>query len=110
MRVHGPFVSDEEVESVVAHLKMQGKPDYLATVTDNEDENNEDIAADSTAEVSEEENFDEESERLYNQAVKIVMRDKKCSTSYIQRRLSIGYNKAASLVERMEEKRHCGSC
>lgn len=104
VRVHGPFVSDEEVESVVAHLKMQGKPDYLATVTDNEDENNEDIAADSTAEVSEEENFDEESERLYNQAVKIVMRDKKCSTSYIQRRLSIGYNKAASLVERMEEK------
>ncbi|WP_375689004.1 DNA translocase FtsK, partial [Bartonella sp. AP57NXGY] len=53
---------------------------------------------------SEEENFDEEGEELYNQAVKIVMRDKKCSTSYIQRRLSIGYNKAASLVERMEEK------
>ncbi|WP_254493963.1 DNA translocase FtsK [Bartonella sp. B1099] len=104
VRVHGPFVSDEEVESVVAHLKMQGKPDYLATVTDNEDENNEDISPDSTAEMSEEENFDEESERLYNQAVKIVMRDKKCSTSYIQRRLSIGYNKAASLVERMEEK------
>ncbi|WP_273719152.1 MULTISPECIES: DNA translocase FtsK [Bartonella] len=104
VRVHGPFVSDEEVEAVVAHLKMQGKPDYLATVTDNEDENNEDVSADSTAEVSEEENFDEESERLYNQAVKIVMRDKKCSTSYIQRRLSIGYNKAASLVERMEEK------
>ncbi|PIT70384.1 DNA translocase FtsK [Bartonella tribocorum] len=104
VRVHGPFVSDEEVESVVAHLKMQGKPDYLATVTDNEDENNEDASTDSTAEVSEEENFDEESESLYNQAVKIVMRDKKCSTSYIQRRLSIGYNKAASLVERMEEK------
>ncbi|CAK01020.1 DNA translocase FtsK [Bartonella tribocorum] len=104
VRVHGPFVSDEEVEAVVAHLKMQGKPDYLATVTDNEDENNEDVSADSTAEISEEENFDEEGERLYNQAVKIVMRDKKCSTSYIQRRLSIGYNKAASLVERMEEK------
>ncbi|WP_039759665.1 DNA translocase FtsK [Bartonella queenslandensis] len=104
VRVHGPFVSDEEVESVVTHLKMQGKPDYLATVTDNEDENNEDASTDSTTEVSEEENFDEEGERLYNQAVKIVMRDKKCSTSYIQRRLAIGYNKAASLVERMEEK------
>ncbi|WP_273789082.1 DNA translocase FtsK [Bartonella sp. ML70XJBT] len=104
VRVHGPFVCDEEVESIVAHLKMQGKPDYLATVTDNEDESNKDISTDSTAETLEEENFDEESERLYNQAVKIVMRDKKCSTSYIQRRLSIGYNKAASLVERMEEK------
>ncbi|WP_375671219.1 DNA translocase FtsK [Bartonella sp. CL434QHHD] len=104
VRVHGPFVSDEEVESIVAHLKMQGKPDYLATVTDNEDDNKEDTSADSAAEISEEENFDEEGEELYNQAVKIVMRDKKCSTSYIQRRLSIGYNKAASLVERMEEK------
>ncbi|WP_273787849.1 DNA translocase FtsK [Bartonella grahamii] len=104
VRVHGPFVSDEEVESIVAHLKLQGKPDYLATVTDNEDDNKEDASADSTVEVSEEENFDEEGEELYNQAVKIVMRDKKCSTSYIQRRLSIGYNKAASLVERMEEK------
>ncbi|WP_212111243.1 DNA translocase FtsK [Bartonella queenslandensis] len=104
VRVHGPFVSDEEVESVVAHLKMQGKPDYLATVTDNEGENNEDASVDSTSEVFEEEDFDEEGERLYNQAVKIVMRDKKCSTSYIQRRLSIGYNKAASLVEKMEEQ------
>ncbi|WP_375623476.1 DNA translocase FtsK [Bartonella sp. TT119HLJHH] len=104
VRVHGPFVSDEEVESIVAHLKMQGKPDYLATVTDNEDDNKEDTSADSVAGISEEENFDEEGEELYNQAVKIVMRDKKCSTSYIQRRLSIGYNKAASLVERMEEK------
>ncbi|WP_375684517.1 DNA translocase FtsK [Bartonella sp. AP1QHHD] len=104
VRVHGPFVSDEEVESIVAHLKMQGKPDYLATVTDNEDDNKEDNSADLAAGISEEENFDEEGEELYNQAVKIVMRDKKCSTSYIQRRLSIGYNKAASLVERMEEK------
>ncbi|WP_375618557.1 MULTISPECIES: DNA translocase FtsK [unclassified Bartonella] len=104
VRVHGPFVSDEEVEFIVAHLKMQGKPDYLATVTDNEDDNKEDTSADSAAGISEEENFDEEGEELYNQAVKIVVRDKKCSTSYIQRRLSIGYNKAASLVERMEEK------
>ncbi|WP_375615429.1 DNA translocase FtsK [Bartonella sp. AC10YNML] len=104
VRVHSPFVSDEEVESIVAHLKMQGKPDYLATVTDNEDDNKEDASADSTVGVSEDENFDEEGEGLYNQAVKIVMRDRKCSTSYIQRRLSIGYNKAASLVEQMEEK------
>lgn len=104
VRVHGPFVSDAEVESIVAHLKMQGKPDYLATVTDSEEENKEDEAMDSGGGISTEENFGDDGEELYMQAVKIVMRDKKCSTSYIQRRLAIGYNKAASLVERMEEK------
>ncbi|WP_208440319.1 DNA translocase FtsK [Bartonella raoultii] len=103
VRVHGPFVSDAEVEAVVAHLKMQGKPDYLATVTDSEDENKEE-AGDSVSGVSTEDNFGDDGEELYMQAVKIVLRDKKCSTSYIQRRLAIGYNKAASLVERMEEK------
>ncbi|MCZ2158823.1 FtsK/SpoIIIE domain-containing protein [Bartonella sp. 220] len=104
VRVHGPFVSDEEVEAVVAHLKMQGKPDYLATVTDSEDDNKEDELAASVSEVSKEEKFNEDGEELYMQAVKIVMRDKKCSTSYIQRRLAIGYNKAASLVELMEAR------
>lgn len=104
VRVHGPFVSDEEVESVVAHLKMQGKPDYLATVTDSEDKNTEDELAASVSGVSKEERLNEDGEELYMQAVKIVMRDKKCSTSYIQRRLAIGYNKAASLVELMEER------
>lgn len=104
VRVHGPFVSDEEVESIVAHLKMQGKPDYLATVTDSEDDNKDVELADCVAEVSTAENIGEDGEELYMQAVKIVMRDRKCSTSYIQRRLAIGYNKAASLVERMEEK------
>ncbi|UTO28749.1 DNA translocase FtsK [Bartonella harrusi] len=104
VRVHGPFVSDEEVESIVAHLKRQGKPEYLATVTDGEDENKEDGAADSVSGILREENLGEDGEELYMQAVKIVMRDKKCSTSYIQRRLAIGYNKAASLVERMEER------
>ncbi|WP_455481003.1 DNA translocase FtsK [Bartonella sp. B12(2025)] len=104
VRIHGPFVSDEEVESVVAHLKVQGKPDYLATVTDSEDDNKEDESVDSVARISTAKNLGEDGEELYMQAVKIVMRDKKCSTSYIQRRLAIGYNKAASLVERMEEK------
>ncbi|MBB5073460.1 S-DNA-T family DNA segregation ATPase FtsK/SpoIIIE [Bartonella callosciuri] len=104
VRVHGPFVSDEEVEAIVAHLKMQGKPDYLATITASEGDNKGDESADSVSGVSTEENLGEDGEELYLQAVKIVMRDKKCSTSYIQRRLAIGYNKAASLVERMEEK------
>ena len=100
VRVHGPFVSDEEVEKVVNHLKEQGRPDYLATVT--EDEEEEDAAQeaavfDATAMGS------EDGDDVYEQAVKVVMRDKKCSTSYIQRRLGIGYNRAASLVERMEK-------
>ncbi|RCK99991.1 MAG: S-DNA-T family [Candidatus Tokpelaia sp. JSC189] len=98
VRVHGPFVSDREVEHVVAHLKTQGVPEYLATVTDSDED------AANIAEVVTGINGNNDSEELYMQAVKIVMRDKKCSTSYIQRRLNIGYNKAASLVERMEEE------
>nr|WP_307834010.1 DNA translocase FtsK [Bartonella sp. M0177] len=102
VRVHGPFVSDEEVEHVVAHLKTQGTPDYLATVTDGEDEEETIEDADSIADIVAAGSAGENVEELYLQAVKVVMRDKKCSTSYIQRRLSIGYNKAATLVERME--------
>ncbi|MBX9469681.1 MAG: DNA translocase FtsK [Rhizobium sp.] len=107
-RVHGPFVSDEEVEKVVAHLKMQGRPDYLGTVTEDadevEDEPEDDVAVFDKGAMAEEDGND-----LYDKAVKVVLRDKKCSTSYIQRRLSIGYNKAASLVERMEQEGIVGS-
>ncbi len=100
-RVHGPFVSDHEVEKVVAHLKTQGRPDYLGTVTEEAEENEpeEDEAIFDRSTMGEEDASD-----LYDKAVKIVMRDKKCSTSYIQRKLSIGYNRAASLVERMEQE------
>ncbi|MBB3655773.1 S-DNA-T family DNA segregation ATPase FtsK/SpoIIIE [Rhizobium sp. BK650] len=101
-RVHGPFVSDAEVEKVVAHLKTQGRPEYLDTVTagDEEDAEDEEDGAvfDKSAMGA------EDGDELYQQAVKVVMRDKKCSTSYIQRRLGIGYNRAASLVERMEKE------
>lgn len=100
-RVHGPFVSDAEVEAVVAHLKMQGRPEYLGTVTEDADEDEaaepEDTAVFDKSAMGEEDGND-----LYEKAVKVVQRDRKCSTSYIQRRLSIGYNRAASLVERME--------
>jgi len=102
VRVHGAFVSDSEVEHIVAHLKEQGKPDYLATVTDSEEEAEDVPEADNIAEIVAA--GGEDSEELYVQAVKVVMRDKKCSTSYIQRRLGVGYNKAASLVERMERE------
>jgi S-DNA-T family DNA segregation ATPase FtsK/SpoIIIE len=95
-RIHGPFVADQEVEEIVAHLKAQGVPDYLEAVTDEEDEeggNIEGLAGGL-----------EESNDLYDQAVAVVIRDRKASTSYIQRRLSIGYNRAASLIERMEKE------
>ncbi|MBW8301174.1 MAG: hypothetical protein K0M60_16380 [Hydrogenophaga sp.] len=103
-RVHGPFVSDHEVEKVVAHLKTQGQPAYLGSVTEDTEEGvseDEDDTAvfDSTAMGGE-----ADADDLYERAVKVVQRDKKCSTSYIQRRLSIGYNRAASLVERMEQE------
>ena len=95
-RVHGPFVSDDEVEEIVGHLKLQGTPQYLEAVTE------EDELADSP--------YDgglaggDDGNDLYDKAVAIVLRDKKASTSYVQRRLSIGYNRAASLIERMEQE------
>jgi len=101
-RVHGPFVSDEEVEKVVRHLKAQGVPQYLEAVTAEEPEGGDGAAVfDGTAMgmASEAEGAD-----LYQQAVQIVVRDRKASTSYIQRRLQIGYNRAASLMERMEQE------
>jgi S-DNA-T family DNA segregation ATPase FtsK/SpoIIIE len=99
-RVHGPFVSDHEVEQIVAHLKAQGRPDYLDAIT-SEDDASDDADEESAAPGSMD---SEEAGDLYDRAVAIVLRDRKCSTSYIQRRLSVGYNKAASLVERMEEE------
>ena len=101
-RVHGPFVSDEEVEKVVQHLKMQGRPEYLGTVTEDADEE-EAAEPEETAVFDKSAMGEDDGDDLYEKAIKVVMRDKKCSTSYIQRRLSIGYNRAASLVERMEK-------
>jgi S-DNA-T family DNA segregation ATPase FtsK/SpoIIIE len=97
-RVHGPFCSDEEVEKVVRHLKAQGTPQYLeaVTVSDEPEEGEEgDGAVFDNSEMG-------KTNDLYSQAVAIVMRDRKASTSYIQRRLQIGYNRAASLMEKME--------
>jgi len=97
-RVHGPFVSDVEVERVVAHLKEQGVPEYLEAVTAEPDEDIDGAAFDKGA-------FGEEGGGdLYAQAVQIVLRDRKASTSYVQRRLQIGYNRAASIIERMEKE------
>lgn len=95
-RVHGPFVSDEEVEKVVRHLKSQGQPEYLEAVTAEEPTDEDGAVFDSTAMGG------DGGGDLFSQAVAIVKRDRKASTSYIQRRLQIGYNRAASLMERME--------
>ncbi|HEV3184600.1 MAG TPA: DNA translocase FtsK, partial [Xanthobacteraceae bacterium] len=97
-RVHGPFVSDEEVEKVVRHLKTQGAPQYLEAVTASDEEDEDNPVFDATAMGGGETND------LYQQAVQVVIRDRKASTSYIQRRLQIGYNRAASIMERMEEE------
>ncbi len=98
-RVHGPFVSDPEVEKVVAHLKKQGAPEYLHTITEEDEAEGDDGPPPPSGSMDEEEAGD-----YYDRAVNIVLRDRKVSTSYIQRRLSVGYNKAASLVERMEKE------
>jgi len=107
-RVHGPFVSDEEVEKVVRHLKAQGQPAYLDAITAEEEVSAEDEGGDAdTGAVFDKSAMGSEDagdKDLYDQAMKVVLRDKKCSTSYIQRRLQIGYNKAATLVERMEKE------
>jgi S-DNA-T family DNA segregation ATPase FtsK/SpoIIIE len=95
MRVHGPFVSDDEVEKVVRHLKKQGVPAYLEAVTEEEDDEGESGGG---------EDYGDSGNDLYDQAVAIVLRDRKASTSYVQRRLGIGYNRAASLIERMENE------
>lgn len=94
-RVHGPFVSDKEVEEVVNHLKAQGEPSYLEDITDG------DLFADSEdGEGDESENCDE----LYDEAVAIIAREGKASTSFIQRHLQIGYNRAARIMEQMEKE------
>ncbi|PZF77293.1 cell division protein FtsK [Aestuariivirga litoralis] len=96
-RLHGPFVADDEVEKIVAHLKAQGDPQYVEAVTEEPDE------AFGEGGVAGGEGGGS-GDDLYDQAVQVVLRDKKVSTSYVQRRLQIGYNKAASLIERMERE------
>ena len=92
-RVHGPFVTDLEVEQIVNHLKSQGIPEYLEDITYEPESESADFGS-STG---------NSGDALFEQAVEIIMRDGRASTSYLQRRLSIGYNRAATLIERLED-------
>ena len=99
-RCHGPFVSDEEVEEIVNHLKAFGPPEYKSGVVDGPT----DDKVDGIDQVLGLGGNTEGEDAIYDQAVAIVIQDRKCSTSYIQRKLAIGYNKAARLVEQMEDQ------
>jgi len=98
-RLHGPFVSDEEVEAVTSFLKKQGSPVYLEEITAEDMSNpaSGGFGAPSTG------------DDLFDKAIEIIARDRKASTSYLQRRLQIGYNRAATLIERLEDEGMVGA-
>ena len=100
-RVHGPFVSDGEVEAIVKDLKKQGRPDYLKNLTD-EPEEGYDAGFLKNSQMGKDEKSS--GDELYDKAVAVVARDRKASTSYIQRQLQIGYNRAANIIEKMERE------
>ena len=94
-RVHGPFVSDDEVEQIVSHLKDQGTPIFIEEVTVDDDTSSGAETADGKS---------NNADALYDEAVAIITREGKASTSFIQRHLQIGYNRAARIIEQMEKE------
>ncbi|MDA8822601.1 DNA translocase FtsK 4TM domain-containing protein [Candidatus Pelagibacter bacterium] len=94
VRIHGPFVSEQEIERVVNSMRAQGEPDYMDEIT-----------AQESNEASSASNKNEEEDELYSKAVDIIKSEGKASTSFLQRKLQIGYNRAARIIDMMEEKR-----
>lgn len=94
IRVHGPFIKDQDVESVVKFLRSQGSPSYISTVVDESEVGGFDTGADAAS----------SEDDLFQQAVDLVQRERKASTSFIQRYLKIGYNRAASIMDEMERR------
>jgi S-DNA-T family DNA segregation ATPase FtsK/SpoIIIE len=101
-RVHGPFVSDEEVRAVADHWRSQGTPDYISAVTEEPEDGG--FALDGQPA-----DDDSPDAALYRKAVQVVAESQKASTSYVQRQLRIGYNSAARLIERMEREGKVGA-
>jgi len=93
IRIHGPYVSESEIEKVNSYLRSQGKPDYIDEITIMED-----------SETSEGSTTDNEKDELYYKAVDIIKAEGKASTSFLQRKLQIGYNRAARIMETMEKE------
>ena len=92
VRIHGPYVSESEIERITSILRAQGEPDYIDEITSNE----QNVSGDQVNEGEEDE--------LYNQALEIIKQEGKASTSFLQRKLQIGYNRAARIIDMMEEK------
>jgi DNA segregation ATPase FtsK/SpoIIIE, S-DNA-T family len=92
MRVHGPFVKDDEVERIVQYLKLQSEPAYIESITEDESEGFADLDEEKSA------------DPMYTQAVDLIRREGKASTSFVQRHLQIGYNRAARIIEQMEKE------
>ena len=93
VRIHGPFVSEQEIERIVNSIRVQGEPDYMEEITSQE--------SNEVSSISTEEG---EEDKLYSQAVDIIKSEGKASTSFLQRKLQIGYNRAARIIDMMEEK------
>ena len=93
VRIHGPYVSEQEIEKITNSLRAQGEPDYMEEITSQE-----------TTESSLTSGNDGDEDELFNQAVEIIKTEGKASTSFLQRKLQIGYNRAARIIDMMEEK------
>ena len=93
IRIHGPYVSEQEIERVANTLRAQGEPDYIEEITAQESKENSFLQT-----------SDDSEDELYNNALEIIRSEGKASTSFLQRKLQIGYNRAARIIDMMEEK------